>query len=200
MTRAQAKRLGLKAFWSGTPCIRGHLARRATVNGTCAACVSEKAKRNGYYKKRDKRKHADAQRERVNLLRSTDPVGHELHLDRTRLWRSKNTERRKRYDSEYKKLNPHVKVISEQKRRARKLGVGGSYTHLNILELLQKQGMRCMECRCSISKGYTIDHIMPLNLGGNNDISNIQLLCRSCNCKKSAFDPLDWARKKGRLL
>lgn len=29
-----------------------------------------------------------------------------------------------------------------------------------------------------------IDHIVPLNLGGINDISNFQLICESCNLKK----------------
>jgi hypothetical protein len=29
-----------------------------------------------------------------------------------------------------------------------------------------------------------IDHIVPLNLGGTNDITNFQLICRDCNLKK----------------
>lgn len=29
-----------------------------------------------------------------------------------------------------------------------------------------------------------IDHIVPLNLGGNNDITNLQLICQECNLDK----------------
>lgn len=30
------------------------------------------------------------------------------------------------------------------------------------------------------------DHVVPLELGGLNDVSNLQLLCRACNRRKSA--------------
>lgn len=34
------------------------------------------------------------------------------------------------------------------------------------------------------------DHIVPLALGGLNDVSNIQLLCKECNLKKCAGEPI----------
>jgi 5-methylcytosine-specific restriction endonuclease McrA len=41
---------------------------------------------------------------------------------------------------------------------------------------------------------------MPLFLGGSNWISNIQLLCPTCNLKKYKKHPVDWARENGLLL
>jgi hypothetical protein len=49
----------------------------------------------------------------------------------------------------------------------------------------------CAVCLSDLSgllkTGYNkaIDHIVPLNLGGINDITNFQLICKSCNSKKS---------------
>ena len=44
------------------------------------------------------------------------------------------------------------------------------------------------------------DHVMPLKLGGQHVIENIQLLCPSCNHKKSAMHPDKWAAKLGKLF
>lgn len=51
---------------------------------------------------------------------------------------------------------------------------------------------RCSICGCDLSSAFTtlvdenFDHIIPLNSGGNNDPSNWQLTCESCNKSKGA--------------
>jgi 5-methylcytosine-specific restriction endonuclease McrA len=42
----------------------------------------------------------------------------------------------------------------------------------------------CVKCRAM--KDLTWDHIVPLAKGGLNELSNLQVLCRSCNAKKGA--------------
>jgi 5-methylcytosine-specific restriction endonuclease McrA len=41
---------------------------------------------------------------------------------------------------------------------------------------------------------------MPLARGGSNWISNIALACPTCNKRKGAKHPIDWAQQNGRLL
>lgn len=52
--------------------------------------------------------------------------------------------------------------------------------------------LRCSLCGCDLSSSFTtivdenFDHIIPLQAGGNNDPSNWQLTCESCNKSKGA--------------
>lgn len=51
---------------------------------------------------------------------------------------------------------------------------------------------RCSICGCDLSPAFTTitdvnyDHIIPLKLGGNNDPTNWQLTCETCNKRKGA--------------
>ena len=38
--------------------------------------------------------------------------------------------------------------------------------------------------KCGATEDLTIDHIIPLALGGSNDLSNFHTLCQSCNSSK----------------
>jgi 5-methylcytosine-specific restriction endonuclease McrA len=92
-------------------------------------------------------------------------------------------------------------AASGANRRARKIAAGGRYTADQVADLLKKQSSKCANCGCELTgRNMARDHRVPLANGGSNDISNIELLCRPCNSRKHAKDPIAWARENGRLI
>ncbi len=85
-------------------------------------------------------------------------------------------------------------------RRARVLGAEGKFTNDDIARLFGLQRGKCAYCSKSIRNGYHVDHVIPLARGGTNWIANIALACAKCNLTKGATDPIDFARRIGRLV
>jgi 5-methylcytosine-specific restriction endonuclease McrA len=122
------------------------------------------------------------------------------HKELSARWRKDNPERHRANDRLWRKANPEKARAVKAARKARKLGNGGRHTGDQIKLMLISQKLKCPNCRKSIKRRYHVDHVVPLSLGGSNDISNIQLLCPSCNLAKRAKPPEVWARENGRLL
>ena len=69
------------------------------------------------------------------------------------------------------------------KRRALLLG-GGSHTDEDIMMILRSQRGLCNLCGIKLVK-FDVDHIIPISKGGSNNSENLQILCRTCNVRKS---------------
>lgn len=95
----------------------------------------------------------------------------------------------------WKKANPEKVKAIKQNRRARERNAEGRHTADELKALFEKQNGHCVYCSVSLADGYDADHIKPLSKGGSNWISNIQLLCESCNSRKWAIDPVEFARR-----
>lgn len=56
-------------------------------------------------------------------------------------------------------------------------------------------GFECMYCNARMGKQLlTIDHFIPLELGGKNDISNYLTSCKACNKDKGSQHPQSWPK------
>lgn len=49
-------------------------------------------------------------------------------------------------------------------------------------KVFKKHGRKCLSC--SSTENLTLDHVIPISRGGKDEISNLQPLCKSCNCSK----------------
>ena len=173
VTRKAAKAAGKTRYFTGKPCKHGHLEERFTSVGRCVVCA---------------RIYASTWK-RLNFEQWLKNHSPEKLREYYRARFAKLTE---------EDLEKHR--VHTRNRRARKKGNGGSHSAAQIRDLLVKQRHRCPSCSASLRRGYHVDHIMPIALGGSNDISNIQLLCRVCNERKSFLHPVVWAQRNGRLL
>jgi 5-methylcytosine-specific restriction endonuclease McrA len=100
-----------------------------------------------------------------------------------RLHPEKQRERERRWI----KANPDKKRAAVHRRRAREQAAEGTFTAAEWAELKAFYNYTCLACGWREPEiKLTPDHVIPVSKGGSGHISNIQPLCRSCNCAKAA--------------
>ena len=92
---------------------------------------------------------------------------------------------KKDYDKQYRKTHKAEKLLSDNRRRIRKLSLGGLHTVGEWENLKAQYNWTCPACKkMEPEVNLTRDHIVPLVKGGSDNIENIQPLCRKCNASK----------------
>lgn len=86
--------------------------------------------------------------------------------------------------AKWRRANPASVRAAAERRRGRVRGASGSFTLAEWEALCASYGGRCLAC--GALGALTIDHVVPLALGGSNDIGNLQPLCASHNQSKGA--------------
>jgi 5-methylcytosine-specific restriction endonuclease McrA len=97
--------------------------------------------------------------------------------------------RRKKWKNVIEADDVHPKIyrwmlmnrIRGHNRKAKSLGVSGTFTVDEWLALVEECGSCCVLCGSKV--GLTMDHIIPMP-EGDNSIGNIQPLCLPCNAAK----------------
>ena len=181
ISREEARAKGLVLFYTGLPCRRGHICERYVSGYTCVMCT-----KLPLYKEKVKA-HAKKNKEHRDAY--------------LRQWKIENRSKVNEYGCDWARRNPEKHAMRSRLRRARRRNIEGHHTAEEVAELMIKQKHKCVACFVRLKDKYDVDHIIPLTKpGSTNWISNIQILCVSCNRKKNAKDPIRWAQENGRLL
>lgn len=105
-----------------------------------------------------------------------------------RNWYLKNKEIKKEKGKIYRITSDTYKqnhLLQTQNRRALKFTTSDNSINIDNVQLIkEKQFSKCTYCKQELLE-FHLDHIMPLSRGGKHTIDNIQLLCPSCNLRKS---------------
>lgn len=191
-TRADAIEIGSKKYFTGLPCKYGHISERSTNDKICQECNRERARQFA-------KNFPEKKREQSKARYWLDV---EVSRKAARDYSQKNAEAARQRAKEWREKNPERAAHNDRTKRARKRNARGSHTADDVSNLLHRQRFRCVYCNTSIRRKEArhVDHIMPLKLGGANDISNIQILCARCNMSKKASHPIDYANRIGLLV
>lgn len=113
----------------------------------------------------------------------------------------KNRERCLETARDWVKRNPEKrKAIAQNYKHRRRAQEREGMTGAELAKWQKEQPRKCYWCGTTKAKAYAVDHYVPLAKGGKHEASNLVLACKPCNSRKSAKDPLDFAREIGRLM
>lgn len=186
VSRAEARAKGLKRYFTGRPCTRGHTVERQTSNKNCVEC--RQANREGY---------RQAEIDYSRRWRSDNRVRHQQYSaayraanpDRVKSgkaeWRKKNHEVVRQSLRMWQQANPAKLRFYEARRRARLLQA--------VLPGFDEE-ITAIYAACP--PGWHVDHIIPLKgkaVCGLHVPWNLQYLEPSPNSEKgNRFDPSRW--------
>jgi 5-methylcytosine-specific restriction endonuclease McrA len=159
----------------------------------CKPCNIARAKRQ--YEKPGWREHKQAYdrayvERNAEKLKAQNKARYERNkpklLEQAKAWKERNPEKRRLISQTYK----------HRRRATEKSGM----TWRELEAWKRSQAKICYWCGAGCKRSYVVDHYVPLAKGGTHTAENLRIACRPCNARKSAKDPLDFAREVGRLM
>jgi 5-methylcytosine-specific restriction endonuclease McrA len=230
LSRKDAKERGLKYYFTGKTCLRGHTALRRVATCVCRECEPTiqrewRSENIEWVRERDLAQK-DKDRPKIRAQeRARYAKNPQKYIEKQKRFYAENGDevRRKRRVYHYEIYtdpdvrsraversnqwainNPERAKIgrsnARRQRRARETSSIGVHTSEDVAEIYKAQRGKCAYCRKKLKSKYDVDHVVPISKGGSNDRKNLQITCPTCNRQKGARDPIFHARMLGKLL
>jgi hypothetical protein len=165
ISRKEAEAQGLNHYYTGKPCINGHLENRHVKHGGCLGCYRDNSTRH-------RKNHPDA-------VKRTNKNSYQNNVARERIrakkWFDENKERRTKWQNEYREMHRehrnalciawcHANLDSgrarQAKRRALKQNATPPWVDLEAIKAIYKQAIQITK---ETGGKWHVDHIIPLN-------------------------------------
>lgn len=185
------QRCSLCKVWKPKSDFHAAASSRTGRGSRCKDCVrlwSPVKNERARQRRKDRPEIEQQQRERRKERRRNQPRQYKPRTENQRIngrrWAEKNADLVRERAREWARRHKDRSQVQKAKRRARMRNAQGSFTAKEWNELCGFYGHRCLACGGSGT--LSVDHVMPISLGGSNDIGNIQPLCLRCNLRKGA--------------
>lgn len=164
----------------------------------CRECNKE------WLRQRDAKDPAAAEARRLRK-QAYDAVYNERHKERKRQqvlarYRRKTGEIKAQIRDWQTKNPERVRAYKQASKAARRATTEVGMTGAELHRWKQAQAKVCHWCGAKCARKYHVDHYDPLSRGGKHEAANLVIACPTCNLRKHAKDPFDFAREVGRLL
>lgn len=164
------------------------LRKRGTSERYCSACASAKAaKRRKVHPDRVReasRRYEEAnQKKRAEAQRRYKKANPDKYHENRRRWREANPEKCRESSRRWARENPEQKRANSARYRARKAQAFDDGWSFEAMTKMMRTGEHtCFICEKATAD--TVEHLIPISLGGGNTWDNLALACQSCNSAK----------------
>jgi len=184
--RKEAKKDGQLKYFTGNACSYGHVAERYTGSGSCCECKRIKAV-SDEKKAYDLRYYQENRTEILVYAKAYSEKNSKAITEKARLWAIENPDK--------------VRAIKHNYKARRRSAEDSGMTSKALAQWAVSKEKSCYWCGVACKEDYHIDHYEPLSKGGRHELENLVISCPSCNVRKNAKDPYEFAQKvAGRLF
>jgi 5-methylcytosine-specific restriction endonuclease McrA len=177
--RKEAKEIGSKYYYTGQPCVRGHIALRKT-KGACVECLKEDWALDNA--KRSEKPKSEASKAAGKRYYEKNKAAVKARAN------ARAKEEISQYKRKYKEANPELyKALTSIRRKRHRNATPKWITQAQKLAMRQLY-LQAMELTKLTNERYVVDHIVPLisdEVCGLHVPWNLRVITQEENLKKS---------------